>query len=462
MIDEKLYNTLIRLLCERYDYHTYAADISDNELKNLLSEAVKSQPSLPVIERQESLKAALIDFFEALYQRVFIFEENDQLRLIKHYDANVLTEREDRSIHFFRQQLLDHCSGIKEALANQFLFEFSKDFRHSCEEALATFDAPIRRQIIRDQFRQLFELDTKDMIAFLDKKLFIRRFDFPMEKRHKESLDSDFFVGKTFIESFWNDVAQTLEKSFEENFIFYDYKLSFFKEKASEHFLRIIDRVISNSIDIKGESKRLLASAALKQFWPHFFEVCALELLEKVDLGHRKAVQFTKLLLESKNAIFDYGVLHQEVKCFTKLSRQVDKKVIECQQAKSRCKKLENLLLDVEDDVKGLDFKRRTLMDAITKAEEQLEKIEQGANRVEYDRLLMTKRDLLESFKQIEAGRKKYTNIATNRRIELSSWLDRKRHKEEELMHLDSAMKPVINAYEKVCKEVASLLQEKD
>lgn len=100
-------------------------------------------------------------------------------------------------------------------------------------------------------------------------------------------------------------------------------------------------------------------------------------------------------------------------------------------------------------------------MDAITKAEEQLERLDpdHGTNRVERDRLEMHKRDLLDAFKQTEAGRKKYVNIATNRRIELSNWLDRKRYKEEELANLENTMTPVILEYEHVCKDVALLLQ---
>ena len=464
MIDEKLYKNLIQLLCERYDYHTYAADINETDLRHLLDDAIKVNPSLPVQERQASFKAALIDFFEALYQRVFVFEENDQLRLVKHYDADVLTEREDRYIHYFRQMLLDHCLGVKESLEDHFLYEFSSTFRHTCETALDSFDRAARRTIIRDQFRRLFDLNVKDMIAFLDKKIFIRRFEFPDKNLKKgEKQGYEFFVGDTFIESFWNDVAQALEESFKEGFVFYEYKVSFFKAKAGEHFLRIIDRVVSQSIDIRGDEKRSLTSVALQQFWPHFFEVCALELLDKIDQGHRKAILFMKLLLEEMGTPFEYNALHQELKRYSKILRQIDKKNLEYKQAIKRCHEIDERLKDSEEDVRQLDIKRRTLMDAIAKIEEELDRLEanKGTNRVEKDRLEISKRDILEVFKLTEAGRKKCVNIATNRRIELSTWLDRKRHKKEELTQLKQAMEPLSGPYENLCKSVALLLQNK-
>jgi len=105
MAEIDIYSSVLDYMCENYDYDLYATSF-DSKLVASLQRSIASVPTAAGGTRVDATKTALQDFFDAIFQKVFVYEDEERLKIVKYFDKGALSEEQDKQIHALRQELV--------------------------------------------------------------------------------------------------------------------------------------------------------------------------------------------------------------------------------------------------------------------------------------------------------------------------------------------------------------------
>ena len=479
MAEEKIYNAVLDYMCSNYDYSLYATDFNAHKVTLLMrSIALLSSPAGG--SRMVAIKSALEDFFNAIFQKIFVYEDEERLKIVKYFDNGATNEQEDRQIHALRLELVKYKDEVFEVLDKNQLFMFDESSRRRFEITLVGLKEIPIKEMLREQFQIVFDLDKRDIVVFLNKKIFLKKFNIQEGNRAFEE-KKVIFKDKRLSKNLLEEIKRELYKSFEEDFIFYELSPKRFYEIYPKKLFAIIKRVLKESFeDIKDEEITEFSNFVFKESLLELLEECSKYLFERVLEQDLKAIKFLKSysestslhkdilklqkipLINSKGKIYKYKNILDLLKEKELIISKMAHKGLEIKSLQTKVEKAYNIVKRSEDEMQNIQKRRRELLKAIEKVEDEIKALQENPNskNIDINRLEFSKRDLLEAFKQVEFRLRTQENILINTNIDLKKWEEKKADRLLLLEDLKKKSFEIFYEYDKMCEIFARNLSK--
>ena len=479
MAESDIYSSVLDYMCENYDYYLYATDF-DSKSVSSLQRAIATVPTTAGGSRVDATKTALQDFFDAIFQKVFVYEDEERLKIVKYFDRGALSEEQDKQIHALRQELVKCKKEVESTFSKDSLYMFDKVSRKRFETTLLLLNEIPHKDILRDQISLVYSLGQRDIVVFLNGKLFLKKFNhktFKNEDKHQQQ--ADILYDKRFIDSLWEEVNLHLKSSFKSGFDFLKYDAKEFYEKYPPKLFSIIKSVVKSSfVDISEKDSIHYANTAFKSYLPKMLKEIADFLFSEVTESNLRAIKFLKFYSEStkisnnkmrlnkaplmnkKGKIYNYKNILTTLKAKELLGSKITHKKIELKNIQVRVKKSLYVVQRSEDEMERIVQRRLELLQAIEKVEDEIKSLDtmNSANNLDINRLEFSKRDLLEAFKQVEVRSRTQTNILSNTHKELEKWEIKKEEKNFLKDELFKEQMQVEQEYDQICEILATAL----
>lgn len=478
MLKEDLYTALLEYMCENYDYSLYATDLDAKHI-SFMQRTLASVPTTAGQNRTHLLKIALFDFFNAIFQKIFVYEDEERLKIVKYFDIGALNEEQDRQIHSLRLELLEYKAKVLEAFEKNLIYMFDQNLRNRFELALISLvDRPIK-EILRAQIELVFDLEKKDVVIFLNSRIFIKKFLHVELKQPRQDYKVSLIRDTRFTNSFIHELKEKLRYSFETTFNFVQQDKNSFYVNHQARFLSIVKNVVKNSfINCSEEEVLEYANIAFKYFKEHMLYESAVWLLKRVYENDLKAINFLKSysegikpnqekikidkfpLIGEDGVIYNFQSISNILKKKELFYSKMNHKKLEIAKIQERLKNSLKIVHRSEDEMKNLQKRRLELLRAIEKVEDEImQNLRTNIQRsVETDRLEFAKRDLLEAFKQGEIRIKTQSNILQNTNIELEKWQAKRVLCDNQKFEIQQEYDHLSSKYQQVCEILALAL----
>lgn len=480
MAEEQIYTKVLDYMCENFDYSLYATDF-DAKSVAILKNTIASVPTSAGNSRTEATKTALQDFFDAIFQKVFVYEDEERLKIVKYFDKGAINEDEDKQIHALRQELVKYKEEVANTFSKDSLYMFNKASRKRFETALISLNEIPLKEILRDQISLVYDLEKRDIVVFLNGKIFMKKFNY--HKHQEETLPehTDMFYDKRFIDSLWEEVRVSLIDSFKSGFDFLKYDAKEFYVKYPPKFFHIITMVVKESfVDISENEATHYAHEAFKSYLPKILKVIAQYILHEVIENNLKAIKFLKQysestkisnnkmklnkapLMDKKGKIYNYNNILSLLKLKELTESKITHKKIEIKNIQVKVKKSLFVVQRSEDEMERIQKRRLELLLAIEKVDDEINSLDEmnKKNNLTINRLEFSKRDLLDAFKQVEVRSRTQTNILNNANRELNQWEEKKAEKSLLKEDLFKKQMEIEEEYSLVCDILAIALSK--
>lgn len=478
MAEDKIYSSVLEYMCTNYDYSLYATDFNMRYV-SALQRSIASCSTTLSGGRTLAMKTALEDFFDAIYQKAFVYEDEDRIKIVKYFDNGAVTEQEDKQIHGLRQELLSFKEELEENFDKNSLYMFNKSSRKRFELALISFKEKLRKEIIREQIEIVYDLDSRDIVVFLNEKIFVKKFKYSNSEEEIFEEAKEILYDRRFVESLWEEARLKLYNSFENDFNFVIYDSKEFYEKYPNKFFSILKLVVKNAFfKLNDDDVGKYTNVVFKNYIPKMLKEVTHYLFGQVIEGNLKAIKFLKEYSESTRMLDDKMKLdraplidsvgkiykYQNILTLLKKKELVNSKIthknIEIKSIQKRIYKSLKIVQGSEDEMEAIQKRRLSLLVAIEKVEDDISILNQKkeTKNIDINRLEFTKRDLLEAFKQVEVRSHTQNNILKNTHIELDRWEDKKNEKVFLQGELVNEQNELLKEYDKLCQILAASL----
>ncbi len=479
MQEADIYSSILDYMCENYDYTLYATDFNAKRVSSL-QRAIASVQTTVGTSRAEAIKTALQDFFNAIFQKVFVYEDEERFKIVKYFDKGADSEEQDRQIHALRQELIYYKDEVENTFFNDSLYMFDKPSRNRFEATLLGLKASPLKEIIREQITMVYDLEPRDIVIFLNKKIFLKKFNYIYEDE-KELDKTDMLHDERFVDSLGEELSFALQKSIDDGFDFFRYSSKEFYEKYPQKFFSIINKVVKSSIvNIDEKDLNTYNNVVFKQHALKMLKDLSCYLFNEVLDGNLRAIKFLKQYSESKKIynskmklhkaplmnkkgkIYNFQSILATLKRRELLSIKITHKNIEIKNIELRVHKAQNILERSLDEMEKIKRRRSELLFAIEQVEDEIFALDENSssNSTPINRLEFSKRDLLEAFKQVEITIKTQTNILNNTRKELKKWEEKREEKRFLKEKLFEEQMEVEQEYNQVCEILATSLSK--
>jgi len=480
MAEVDIYSSVLDYMCENYDYSLYATDFNANGISSL-KRSIASVSTTAGTNRIDATKVSLQDFFNAIFQKVFVYEDEDRLKIVKYFDKGALNEYQDRQLHALRQELIKYKDEVEETFSNNSIYMFDKSSRKRFEATLLSLDKIPLKEIIREQINIVYDLDCRDIVVFLNKKVFLKKFSYKEVIDEEFINDSDMLYDKRFIDSLWEEVKLHLNNTFNTGFDFLTYNSKEFHDKYPTKFLSILKKVLQESFsNIDEKDARKYSNIAFKHYKIKMLKEVAKSLFSKLLDANLRAVRFLKEYSEStkitnnkkrlnkaplmnkKGKIYNYQSILSLLKERELLISKITHKKTEINNIQTRVSKSRHIVERSEDEMRRVQKRRMELLLAIEKVEDDINSfsIVNSSNNININRLEFSKRDLLEAFKQVEIRLRTQKNILNNTKKELLKWEEKGEKKKEVKDDFINKYIKIEKEYEQICEILAIALSK--
>ena len=480
MAEVDIYSSVLDYMCENYDYSLYATDFNSKAVSSL-QRAIASVPTQAGVSRVEATKTALQDFFNATFQNVFVYEDEERLKIVKYFDNGAIKEEQDRQIHALRLELVKHKDDVASTVSKNDLFIFDKPSRKRFETTLLSLNTLPIKDIIREQISLVFDLDAKDVVVFLNEKIYLKKFMHRESKAIVVTEKLKIFDDRRFVVDLWEEVQSKLAESFKSNFIFLKYDRKEFYEKYPQKFFSIIKAVVKNSFSqISDEEVVQYTNKVFKEYLPKMLTEVAIFVFHEVLDTELKAIKFLKYYSEStrihnnkiklekvpmmnaKGKIYKYATILALLKEKELLHSKRTHKRVELKNLQDKVKKSLFVVQRSEDEMEKIHKRRLELLFAMKKVEEEISQKKEHniSDNVSINKLEFSKRDLVEAFKQVEIRLRTQTNILNNANKELQRWEDKRNKKNISKAQLDEKYRKIELEYKTICEVFATALSK--
>lgn len=471
MKEDKIYAAVLSYMCENYDYSLYANDFDALHVKSL-RRAIASTPSGVSGDRMLKTKVALQDFFDAIFQKVVIYEDEAYINVVKYFDKGAQNEQEDRQIHKLRLELLEYKEEIEDCFKQSALYTFADTQRKELEQILLGFSKNEAKEILRQQMRLVYDMSEKDVIVFLNDKVFLKQF---LHVRQSLAIENNYIYllqDEYFLHNLWEEIQKHIKHTLQERFCFFQHEPLYFYTNYEKVLSVEIEKIL---LKIFLNMDEELIQEYTKEFCLRFDEKMLLEcseyLLQSVLHNNLKAISFLKFycqstyfhnnkrklrrapLMDVKGHIYNYQEILWVLKQKESLAKKIEQKKEEIKKIEDKVRNALSLFRQSHEQMQTIEKKHIELLEAIARVDEQINdlKAKQQSKHIEINRLELSKRDLLEVFSQIQVRLKTQKNVLKNRSTELEKW-DEKKH--EKLLIEEDIQKEYMltcKEYEKIC-----------
>jgi hypothetical protein len=473
---EDMYTSVLDYMCENYDYSLYATDFNARAV-SAMQRHIASIPTPAGLNRISLIKIALHDFFNAIFQKVFIYEDEERLKIVKYFDDGASNESEDRQIHALRQELVKHKEDVQSTFEKDSIYMFDKNMRNRFELALISLNEIPIKELLRAQIEMVYDLDFRDIVIFLNGRIFVKKFLYheAYELNQKIAIINDV----RFTHSFVEELRIKLKNAFESTFDFTQKnKNNFYKEYPQKYFILVKNLVKNSFLDIEEEESISYTNLAFKKFLPIMLYESAVWLLHRVYESDLKATNFLKSysesvtphgdkikinklpLMDKKGKIHNLQSIFAILKKRELLNSKIGHKKIELRKLQERVKKSLDVVKRSEDEMEHLQSRRVELLKVIEKVEDEIASYtaKSTIRNIEIDRLEFSKRDLLEAFKQVEVRIKTQGNILKNTQIDLDKWQEKRQICDNAKKDREAEYAEIDKQYKEVCEILALTL----
>ncbi len=465
---DDIYFDVLNYMCDNFDYSLYATDFNTkliSALKNSLTATSKTSDEISMTV----IKVGLQDFFSAIFQKISVYEENEKIKIVKYFDKGAKNESQDKQIHALRQKLVMHKDEVESTLSKDALYIFNESLRSKYETILKTLNIFFLKDTIREQMGRIYSLESKDIIVFLNGKVFLKKFSRKAGSVGDQS-QTTIFHDQKFLESLWKAVTEKLNNSFRSSFQFLNYDKIDFHRKYPLKLFSIINAVVKKSFgNISKKDILDYSDIAFKKYLSNLLKEIADYILIEVSKGELEAIKFFKQYLESMRIINekDNKCDCENILIFLKKRDYLNLKMnYRNKEIKNILEKIKHNLSSAEksqNEMKHVEKKRSELLLTIKKMENELNLIRSQIRQNSFDinRLESAKRELKEAYAQVEAKFRIRTNILKNIHKELSR-LETKRN-EKSILHKNSSEEFMIveNKYRQICELLAIALSKR-
>ncbi|MBL0686526.1 MAG: hypothetical protein JJV95_02140 [Sulfurospirillum sp.] len=468
MEKDDIYFDVLDYMCENFDYSLYAADF-DTKLISDLKNSLTAKSEISEETFMVGIKVGLQDFFSAIFQKVSVYEEDGNIKIVKYFDKGAKNEKQDKQIHILRQNLVMHKENIESTLSKGTLYIFDKSSRGEYETTLIAFNVFFLKDAIREQMSRIYNLKSRDIIVFLNEKIFLKKFN------HKTGLHVDhqgqatILNDQRFVESLWKDITKKLNDSFRNNFQFLNYSRYEFYKKYPLKLFSIIKLVVKKSFgNIVKKDILNYSNIAFKMYLPNLLEEIADYVLNEISKGELEATHFFKMYSESMHTINEKNNVYycENILLFLKKREYLNLKINhKNKEIKNIVEKIKINLDNIEkseNEMEHIKKRKSELILSIKKIEDELyiKKSQMRQNSFNLNRLESSKRELNEASKQIETRFRTRTKILTNSYKELARWKTKKSEKNILKEDLSKEFIVVKNEYAQICKILAIALSK--
>jgi len=475
LAEDKVYSSVLDYMCKNHSYSLYATDF-DALAVSSLQRAIASVPTTAGNSRVVATKYALQDFFNALCQQVFVYDDEDRLKIVKYFDYGAVNEEQDRLIHALRVELVKYKDELSAVINKDLVYMFKDRYRTRFEFILMAFKKDLIKNVLRKQISLVFDMDERDVVIFLNKKIFIKKFKYIEDEKDILSDSMSFLEDKRFVASLWVEISKKLYDSFSFSFEFINFDEKYFFKNYPIKFFSTIKNVVKQvSHNLNEKEISAYSNIAFKKYLPLMLREASSFILEKVLEGDLKAIKFLKLysqstkyvdkkmklnsqpLMSSSGQIYMYQNILTILKKKELLNSKITHKKIELKKINERVTKSLHVQARSENEMVKIEKRRLELLLVIEKVEREISKLKEKINfvRVDADRLEFSKRDLLEAFKQVEVRLKTQNNIQKNTNKELEKWELKRNEKTMSKEQLEKDFRDTYKKHEEICELLA-------
>ena len=283
----------------------YASDFSQERFDVLLNELFSQHGKDKTLTRMDTVRSAIYKYFKAYDQECEVNIDGSAIKIVNQLKCGVQTAEMDRA-------LLGLDVSMKRMLAHKEKYRLQENLLCYPEEVLSELyqrfvsteleeDYAGLREKLRASVQDSFDLQSRDIVIFLRKNLYIRYF---VDLRAKRESQNRRFLGVSA-----DELALIYEENFPDDFgeILLDMAtevindaLDFnridnltFKTKYIEVFRALVDVAMADYTDgISADNVMALNGYILRIYFDELLYRCAELLIEKVMQRNKKADKF--------------------------------------------------------------------------------------------------------------------------------------------------------------------------
>jgi hypothetical protein len=304
-VSERIDEFTRKYLLDTLEPGFYASDFSQERFDVLLNELIAQHGKDKTLTRMDTVRSAIYKHFKASDQECEVNIDGSAIKIVNQLKCGVQTAEMDRA-------LLGLDTSMKRMLAHKEKYLLQENLVCYPQEELSGLyqlfvateleeDYAAMREKLRISVQESFDLQSRDIVIFLRKNLYVRYF---VDLRAKQESQSRRFMGVSA-----DDLAHIYTISFPEDFgeillemateVIND-ALDFnridnltFKTKYIEVFRALVDVAMADyTDDITADNVMALNGYILRIYFDELLYRCAEILIEKVMQRNKKADKF--------------------------------------------------------------------------------------------------------------------------------------------------------------------------
>ncbi|PHR54322.1 MAG: hypothetical protein COA44_13500 [Arcobacter sp.] len=301
-IDEYTRNYLL----ENFNTPFYASDFSQTHFDTLMQDLFDNFTQEKANARMMRIRTCIEEHFLDLSQICEVSIREGKIKVVKHLQEGMKTLEEDKAFIDFSNVLKNIVNQKKEYEIQSYLLCFPEDILEELFKSLSSLplakDKARLRELIRESLEGEFALQTRDIILFLRKKLYVRYFVEMKQTSNEEKRflgmapeDLEALYKKHFPQGFEDTLLEMAPEVISDALNFSHIDNFSFKAKYIEVFRTLVDvAMVEYTRSLDEESVRGLNGYILRLHFDSLLYLCAQILVEMVMKRDRRADAFLR------------------------------------------------------------------------------------------------------------------------------------------------------------------------
>ncbi len=283
----------------------YASDFSQERFDALLDKLISKYGKENTHSRIDTVRSAIYKHFKSFEQECKVSIEDFSITIVNQFKYGVQTAQMDRALLGLETSLKNMVEDKEEYALQENLLCYPEELLSSLYQRFVSTelegDFSGLREIIRASVLESFGLQTKDIVIFLRKNLYIRYF---VDLRANEYSENRRFLGispdelehvyqKNFPDDFGETLLEMAIDVINDALNFSRIDNLTFKTKYIEVFRSLVDvAMVEYTKGITAENVRALNGYILRIYFDELLYRCAEILIDKVMRRDKKADKF--------------------------------------------------------------------------------------------------------------------------------------------------------------------------
>lgn len=283
----------------------YASDFSQDCFDTLLDKLSAQYGKENTLSRMDTVRSVIYKHFKSFEQECEVSIEECSIKIVNRFKSGVQTAEMDRALCGLEASLKSMLEAKQAHALQENLLCYPKELLSSLYQRFDSTklqeDYSGLRELIRAGVQESFELQSRDIVIFLRKKLYIRYF---VDLRAVKDNENRRFLGVSpeeleqiyrdnFPEDFGEIILELGRDVINDALDFNRIDNMTFKTKYIEVFRSLVDVAMVDYTDqVSAENVRALNGYILRIYFDQLLCLCAEILIEKVMHRDKKADKF--------------------------------------------------------------------------------------------------------------------------------------------------------------------------